>query len=305
MIHHTRKDSLRFASIDIGSNAMRLLFCRVIESDGSPTFVKESLIRMPLRLGKDAFTIGAISVKNSKKLIDTIRAFYLMIRAYEPVSFRSCATAALRTASNGKKLVDTINSKVDVGLEIISGEEEARIIMANHIDQHLNQEKNYIYIDVGGGSTEVSFIYKRQKVSSKSFSIGSVRLLEDQVTNNEWDELKRWVLKNKAKFKGEIKAIGSGGNINKIFSMSQLKKKSEIDISTIQNVLSDISPLSIQKRITKLGLRPDRADVILHGGKIYESIMKWSECKKMIVPLSGLPDGIIHELYDYYTNTKI
>ena len=199
MIHHTRKDSLRFASIDIGSNAMRLLFCRVIESDGSPTFVKESLIRMPLRLGKDAFTIGAISVKNSKKLIDTIHAFYLMIRAYEPVSFRSCATAALRTASNGKKLVDTINSKVDVGLEIISGEEEARIIMANHIDQHLNQEKNYIYIDVGGGSTAVSFIYKRQKVSSKSFSIGSVRLLEDQVTNNEWDELKRWVLKNKAK----------------------------------------------------------------------------------------------------------
>ena len=305
MIHHTRKDSLRFASIDIGSNAMRLLFCRVIESDGSPTFVKESLIRMPLRLGKDAFTIGAISVKNSKKLIDTIHAFYLMIRAYEPVSFRSCATAALRTASNGKKLVDTINSKVDVGLEIISGEEEARIIMANHIDQHLNQEKNYIYIDVGGGSTEVSFIYKRQKVSSKSFSIGSVRLLEDQVTNNEWDELKRWVLKNKAKFKGEIKAIGSGGNINKIFSMSQLKKNSEIDISTIQNVLSDISPLSIPKRITELGLRPDRADVILHAGKIYESIMRWSQCKEMIVPQSGLPDGIIHELYDSYINTKI
>ena len=305
MIHNSIKDSLKFASIDIGSNAMRLLFCRVIEDNTATTYIKESLIRMPLRLGQDAFTIGAISEDNSKKLIDTVHAFYLMIRAYDPISFRSCATAALRTASNGKTIVDSINSKVEVDLEIISGEEEARIIMANHIDQHLDQQKNYIYIDVGGGSTEISFIFNRKKVSSKSFPIGSVRLLENQVTDDDWQEMKRWILKNKANFKGNVKGIGSGGNINKIFSMSQLEKNSEIDISTIQNVLSGISPLSIQKRITELGLRPDRADVILHAGKIYESIMRWSQCKEMIVPQSGLPDGIIHELYDSYINTKI
>ena len=297
MIHNSIKDNLKFASIDIGSNAMRLLFCRVIEDNTATTYIKESLIRMPLRLGKDAFTIGVISEDNSKKLIDTIHAFYLMIRAYDPISFRSCATAALRTASNGKTIVDLINNEIDVDLEIISGEEEARIIMANHIDQHLDQEKNYIYIDVGGGSTEISFIFNRQKVSSKSFPIGSVRLLENQVTDDDWQEMKRWILKNKANFKGTVKGIGSGGNINKIFSMSQLKKKSEIDISTIQNVLSDISPLSIQKRITELGLRPDRADVIVPALDIYIRILNNFKASSIFVPRIGLSDGMIYQMF--------
>lgn len=305
MINSSIKDSLKFASIDIGSNAMRLLFCRVIEDKDSTKFIKESLFRMPLRLGHDAFTDGVISEENSMKLIDTIRAFQLMIKAYDPIAFRSCATAALRTALNGKKLVDEINAKVNVDLEIISGNEEARIIMANHIEDHLDPKKNYLYVDVGGGSTEISFISNRQKVSSKSFPIGSVRLLENQVTENDWADMEKWINKNMSKHKGQFKAIGSGGNINKIFSMSQLNRKSEIDISTIQSVLDKIKPLSVQNRIIQLGLRPDRADVILHAGKIYESIMRWSNSNEMIVPQSGLPDGIIHELYNTYKNKDI
>ena len=155
MVQNQLSDSLKFASIDIGSNAMRLLFCRVLENS-STAFIKESLIRMPLRLGEDAFTLGKISDENTQNLKNTIHAFYLMIQAYDPISFKSCATSALRTASNGQAIVDEINKIVNVNLQIISGKEEARIIMANHIEQHLDPKKHYVYIDVGGGSTEIS-----------------------------------------------------------------------------------------------------------------------------------------------------
>lgn len=292
-------DSLKFASIDIGSNAMRLLFCRVIKNT-STTFIKESLIRMPLRLGEDAFTIGKISKENEDRLKDTIHAFHLMIKAYEPISFKACATAALRTASNGKEIVDRINRLYDVGLEIISGKEEAQIIMSNHIEQHLNPNKHYVYIDVGGGSTEISFIMNREKTSSRSFPIGSVRILKGQVDEGDWQEMKEWITEKRKEIDGPVKSIGSGGNINKIFSMADQKKKNEINIKTIIEVLNQLEPLDVKHRIVELGLRPDRADVITHAGKIYISAMKWSKCESMIVPHSGLPDGIIHELYEDY-----
>jgi len=291
--------SLKFASIDIGSNAMRLLFCRVIE-EPSTAYIKESLIRMPLRLGEDAFVLGKLTDDSIQKLIKTIHAFYLMIQAYDPISFKSCATAALRTASNGQEIVDEINEIVNVNLEIISGKEEARIIMANHIEQHLSPDKDYVYIDVGGGSTEISFIANRQKTYSKSFPIGSVRILRDQVKNLDWKQMKNWIIDNRKKIDGPLQAIGSGGNINKIFSMSTINNNNEIDIIEIRDVLNIIAPLNIKERIVQLGLRPDRADVIMHAGKIYDSVMEWSGCEKMIVPQSGLPDGIIHDLYEKY-----
>ena len=225
--------SLKFASIDIGSNAMRLLFCRVVE-DPSTVYIKESLIRMPLRLGEDAFVLGKLTEDSIQKLIKTIHAFYLMIQAYDPISFKSCATAALRTASNGQEIVDEINEIINVNLEIISGKEEARIIMANHIEQHLSPDKDYVYIDVGGGSTEISFIANRQKTYSKSFPIGSVRILRDQVKNLDWKQMKNWIIDNRKKIEGNLQAIGSGGNINKIFSMSTINNNNEIDIIEIE-----------------------------------------------------------------------
>lgn len=292
---------LKFASIDIGSNAMRLLFCRVINDDNNqPTFIKEALFRMPLRLGEDAFSIGKISKKNKAKLFNTIKAYKLMIDAYEPVSFKSCATAALRTAKNGKEIVKEINAKIGLNIEIITGKKEAEIIMSNHIEKHLNQNKHYVYIDVGGGSTEISFISKLKKSYSKSFPIGSVRLLNNTINKNEWPIMKNWILNKRNEINGEIIAIGSGGNINKIFSMSKETHKKEISIDTIIDVINKIKPYSINERITKLGMRPDRADVIDHAGKIYISAMRWIQSNKIIVPQSGLPDGLIHEIFNEY-----
>lgn len=302
MNNYPHDQGLKFASIDIGSNAMRLLLCRVIESS-NVSFVKESLIRMPLRLGGDAFTSGIISDKNIQKLKKTIHAFYLMIQAYDPLSFKSCATAALRTASNGQKIAEEINKTLDVNLKIISGDEEARIIMTNHIEKHLDLRKNYVYIDVGGGSTEISFISNKQKAFSRSFPIGSVRLLKNQILKSDWDMMEKWILNIRQNIEGPMQAIGSGGNINKIYSIANRKINNEIDVDEIKNVLDTIHPFSIKDRIVKLGLRPDRADVIMHGGKIYKSVMDWASCEKMIVPQSGLPDGIIHDLYEQYQNS--
>ncbi|MEC7798466.1 MAG: exopolyphosphatase [Candidatus Neomarinimicrobiota bacterium] len=298
------ESGLKFASIDIGSNAMRLLFCRVLKNSNSTKFIKESLIRMPLRLGEDAFTLNKISKENSSKLVKTIHAFRLMIDAYDPILYKACATAALRTASNGQKLVDQINSLTDVGLEIISGEREAQIIMANHIENYLNPEKDYLYIDVGGGSTEISFIIDQVKAISKSFPIGSVRLLKKQVSRTDWDQMESWVKGKRSEVSTSMKAIGSGGNINKIFAMSDIRKKNEIEAKMIKEVVDMIEPYSLHDRIAKLELRPDRADVITHAGGIYLSVMNWADAEKMIVPQSGLPDGIVHELYEEYNSSQ-
>ena len=295
----------KFAAIDIGSNAMRLLFCRVLQNSNSTKFIKESLIRMPLRLGEDAFTLGKISKDNSEKLVKTIQAFRLMIDAYDPISYKACATSALRTAKNGQNLVDQINLATNLNLKIISGEKEAKIIMSNHIENHLNPERDYLYIDVGGGSTEVSFIVKRVKAISRSFPIGSVRLLKDQVTSLNWHEMESWVKDQRPKVSGSIKAIGSGGNINKIFSMSEIRNNNEIKFNRIKDIIDMVQPYSIHDRITELELRPDRADVITHAGKIYLSIMEWAKVDKMVVPQSGLPDGIVHELYEEYNSNKV
>jgi exopolyphosphatase/guanosine-5'-triphosphate,3'-diphosphate pyrophosphatase len=295
----------KFAAIDIGSNAMRLLFCRVLQNSDSTKFIKESLIRMPLRLGEDAFTLGKISKDNSEKLVKTIQAFRLMIDAYDPISYKACATSALRTAKNGQSLVDQINLATNLNLKIISGEKEAKIIMSNHIENHLNPERDYLYIDVGGGSTEVSFIVKRVKAISRSFPIGSVRLLKDQVTSLNWQEMESWVKDQRPKVSGSIKAIGSGGNINKIFSISEIRNNNEIKFNRIKDIIDMVQPYSIHDRITELELRPDRADVITHAGKIYLSIMEWAKVDKMVVPQSGLPDGIVHELYEEYNSNKV
>ena len=296
---------LRFSAIDIGSNAMRLLFTRVIENaNQNPFFIKESLIRMPLRLGHDAFTVGEISKTNSVKFLNTLLGFKNLIEAYGPLSYRACATAAMRNAKNGLELVRRVKETSGIELDIISGQEEASMILSRNIDQYLKTKKEYIHIDVGGGSTELTIISDGNKQNSKSFSIGSVRLLEDRVEKLDWELMREWIIKN-TKSLGPFKAIGSGGNINKIASMLGRYKGESVDYIDIKHLMKKIDAKNIEDRITVLGLRPDRADVIIHASKIYLNCMEWAGAKKIIVPQSGLADGIVGQLYDNYKSSNV
>jgi len=292
--------TLRFSAIDIGSNAIRLLFSRVIEKDNeSPFFVKESLIRMPLRLGFDAFTTGAISEKNCDKFLSTLNGFKYLIEAYQPIDYRACATAAIRNAKNGLILVERVKDQTGIKIDIINGQEEAAMILSRNISQYIKNNKNYIHIDVGGGSTELTIIKNGKKQISRSFPIGSVRLLEGKVKKSFWADMKSWMSSSKKGIES-ITAIGSGGNINKIASMEKKDKGESIKYGHIKKLIKSISTKSLQERITTLGLRPDRADVIIHASKIYLRCMKWSGAEKIIVPQSGLADGIVGQLYNKY-----
>ena len=291
---------LRFAAIDIGSNAIRLLFARIIENgEDRPFLIKESLIRMPLRLGQDVFIDGEISAINFKKFIKTMNGFKDLIYAYEPISYKACATAAMRNAKNGQDLVAAVKLKTNIKIEIIDGSEEAALILSKNINQYLKSSANYIHIDVGGGSTELSIINKDKAKISRSFPIGSVRLLEGKVNDTSWQQMRSWITDN-TKNINVNKAIGSGGNINKIASMLGKKKGKHLEFDQIKKIIEKISIKNYDQRITQLGLRPDRADVIDYASKIYLKSMKWAGVRKILVPQSGLADGIIEELYDRY-----
>ena len=296
---------LRFAAIDIGSNAIRLLFLRIIEKENAnPFFIKESLIRMPLRLGNDAFTAGGISEKNCTNFLNTLHGFKHLIEAYQPISYRACATAAMRNAKNGLKLVERVKEETGIQIDIINGQDEAAMILSRNISQYLNKSKNYIHIDVGGGSTELTIISNGKTQTSKSFSIGSVRLLEGKVPKSYWNVMKNWI-NERTESLDFIEGIGSGGNINKISSMLGKNKGESVKYKNIKYIIKTINKKNIEDRITVLGLRPDRADVIIHASKIYLSCMKWSGAKKIIVPQSGLADGIVGQLYEDYSDAKI
>ena len=298
------KSNLRFAAIDIGSNAIRLLFSRIIENELKPHFlIKESLIRMPLRLGKDSFNAGEISEANCKKFLNTMIGFKNLMDAYNPMNYRACATAAMRNAKNGKDLARIVELKTGIKIDIINGAEEAAMILSKNINQYLKKEKSYLHIDVGGGSTELTFIVNGQIENSKSFSIGSVRLLEGKVSKKSWNDMKEWI-KNNTNSILRIKAIGSGGNINKIASMLGKKKGEYVPYNGIKILLKKIEAKDFHQRITQFGLRPDRADVIIHASKIYLNCMKWSKAQKILVPQSGLADGIIEQLYDNYKSVS-
>ena len=290
------EEGYRFAAIDVGSNAMRLFFCRVLENGKGPTFIKESMIRMPLRLGHDAFTKNKISDDTCNKFVDTMYGFNSLIQAYDPISFKACATEAMRQATNGLDLVTRVKEETGINLNIITGKEEANIIISTHIDRYLQTDQHCLYVDVGGGSTELTIIKNKKTLFSKSFSIGSVRLLEGQVTEDDWRMMKEWIV-DKTSTVTNIKSIGSGGNINKILTLLEKSKGKSVTVQEIKSIIKKIKPFSIYDRIVKLELRPDRADVIVHAGKIYSKCMKWSGANNMIVPQVGLADGIISQLY--------
>ena len=291
------QEGLRFAAIDVGSNAMRLFFCRVLENGDGPTFIKESMIRMPLRLGHDAFTENIISDETCDKFVYTMHGFRSLIQAYDPISFKACATEAMRQATNGLDLVNRVKEDTSINLNIITGKEEADIIISTHIDRYVQTDQHCLYVDVGGGSTELTLIKNKKTLFSKSFSIGSVRLLEEQVTADDWSMMKEWIV-DKTSTITNIQSIGSGGNINKILTLLEKSKGKSVTVQEIKSIIKKIKPFSFHDRIVKLGLRPDRADVIVHAGKIYSKCMIWSGAINMIVPQVGLADGMISQLYD-------
>lgn len=288
---------MKFAAIDIGSNAVRLLFTQVFENRGETFFKKDSLFRVPIRLGDDSFVKRKISDEKADSLIKTMIAFKYLIEAYTPVDYMAIATAAMREADNSHEIVNAIKKESGLNLDVIDGQREAEIIYSNHIAEQLDNKGNYLYIDVGGGSTELTLISGSVIVDSYSFKLGTVRLLEEQVPKKEWGKMKNWIKESTADYPG-IKGIGTGGNINKILKMSMKEDGEFLSYKNIKKVSDLVNSFSYEDRISKLNLRPDRADVIVPATKIFLKTIKWANINELYVPSIGLADGIIHVLYE-------
>ena len=287
------------AAIDIGSNAVRLLIEEAVDTGEEKIYFRKiSLTRVPLRLGEDVFGKGYISQDKAKKLIKTLKAFRYLMDVNDVSHFRACATSAMREAKNGREIAQQIAQKANIYLEIISGSEEADIIFTNFHTANLKPDQYYIYIDVGGGSTEVSLIKNNKKINSKSFKLGTVRMLQNKVNDEVWEKAKKWV--DDLNIKGNVIAIGTGGNINRIYKESVHSFGETIEYDEIKSIVDTIAQYSYEDRVKKLKLKPDRADVIIPAGKIYLFFMKEAGAKKMIVPKVGLADGIIYNLYQEY-----
>ena len=285
------------AAIDIGSNAARLLISEVVKHDKEIEFNKLNLIRIPLRLGFDVFEKGYIGFRKKKMLINTIDAFSALMKVYEVDHYIACATSAMRDASNSKEIIREIKADTGIKVEVISGDLEAEIIYENHIAELLDASKSYLYIDVGGGSTEVTLFHKSTVAFQKSFNIGTVRLLTNKVEDATWEDLKQ-TLKEIGKTYPKLVAIGSGGNINKIFSMINSKNIKSIPIEVIREFLRVLEPMTVEERMQTYLLKRDRADVIVPALRIYASTMKWANIDEIYVPKIGLADGLINHLYE-------
>lgn len=287
----------KFAAIDIGSNAVRLLIANIIEKKGDqPLFRKSSLVRVPIRLGADVFVDGAISEENKQRMLDTMTAFRLLMRSHKVEAYKACATSAMREAENGKEISQLISKKAKIEIDIIDGEEEAAIIAATDLHQYISEDKTYLYVDVGGGSTEFSVFHRGKTVASKSFKIGTVRLLSDIVNQQTWHDLEIWIKENTREY-DKIELIGSGGNINKIFKISGKSLGKPLTYFYLTSYYQKLQTYSYEERITELDMNQDRADVIIPATRIYLSAMKWSGAKDIIVPKIGLSDGIIKSVY--------
>jgi exopolyphosphatase/guanosine-5'-triphosphate,3'-diphosphate pyrophosphatase len=290
----------KFAAIDIGSNAIRLLIANVIISeDREPQFKKSSLVRVPIRLGADAFTNdGIISDANVTRMISAMEAFKLLMNVHGVERYRACATSAMREASNGEKVTEQVLSQTGVKIDIIGGKEEAAIISSTDLNELIEGDNSYLYVDVGGGSTEFTLFSKGKIINSKSFKMGTVRLLNNKKTVNKeiFSNVEKWIKKNTKDLKG-VSLIGSGGNINKLFKMSGRTEGKPISFIYLNAQYQFLKQMSYNDRVSELSLNPDRADVIVPATKIYLSAMKWSGARKIYVPKIGLSDGIIKTLY--------
>lgn len=289
---------MRLAAIDIGSNAARLLITDVISGPQAiPEFIKVVLVRVPLRLGFDVFDKGEISAIKAEKIIKTIKSYKLLLDVYEVKHLKACATSAMRDAANASEIIKKVKAETGIEIQIISGQEEASLIYENHIAESMTDAESYLYIDVGGGSTELTFFSDGKLIFKESFNIGTIRLLKNQVTEAAWDEMKEFISK-KTKGYHHVTAIGSGGNINKIFSLSNRKEGKPLPLDLLRDYYKEFSNMSLSQRISLYKLREDRADVIVPALLIYINVMRWADAEDIFVPKIGLADGLIHTLYE-------
>ena len=290
---------LKFAAIDIGSNAVRLLLASVFENNGRPTFKKMSLTLMPIRLGADTFSLKRISKERADELVKAMTGFRHLIDAYQPIAFRACATSAMREAENRSQVCKRIQKASGIKVDIIDGAREAQLILENKsADQYIGYDA-YLYVDVGGGSTEITLSSQGQVAVSGSFQIGTIRMLQGQVSKNDWDAMKIWLQTHCAPYQS-LAAIGSGGNINKICRLAYCKKGIPLSRSKMIKVRRLLKKYSYEERIKELNMRPDRADVIIPGADIYLKVAQWAGIKNIFVPVMGLADGVVRILYRDY-----
>jgi exopolyphosphatase/guanosine-5'-triphosphate,3'-diphosphate pyrophosphatase len=286
---------LRYAAIDIGSNAVRLLIADITFKDNEFGYKKNTLVRVPLRLGDDAFLDQKISERKTVDLLKTMIAFKNLMDVYQVKEYLACATSAMREASNGAEIIALVKEKANLDLEIIHGKREANIIYANHIEEKLDIRKSYLYIDVGGGSTELSIFVNKIPVASRSFDIGTIRILDNQDKDETWEEMRLWI-KEETKAYKNLAGIGTGGNINKLYKMANEKDGVPLTFLKLKTLYNQLNGYSLKERINIMGLNPDRADVIIPAAEIYMTIMKWTGIKQLYIPRVGLADGIINLL---------
>jgi exopolyphosphatase/guanosine-5'-triphosphate,3'-diphosphate pyrophosphatase len=286
----------KYGAIDIGSNAVRLMMSNVSKKNGKTVIKRLALIRVPIRLGDEVFSEGEISENNYNRMIEAMLAFKHLMKIYDVSEYRAMATSAMRNSSNGHKLVTDIRKTSGINIEIIDGKKEAAIIFSTKLSDLIKKDRSYIYIDVGGGSTELTVISKGKIVGAKSFKIGTVRIIKNKVEESVWEKIENWI-KDKTKGLEKIEAIGSGGNINKIFKMSGKADGETLSYAHLLAKLNYLKSFTYEERIEELNLNEDRADVIIPATKIYMSAMKWSGAKKIHVPKIGLVDGIIRGIH--------
>ena len=288
----------KYAAVDIGSNAIRLLIATVIEKEGFPTqFKKTSLVRLPIRLGADVFLKGNISSGNYKRLLDAMQAYSLIIKTHNVVAFRACATSAMREAKNGKEIVSKLKAATGIDIQIIDGNDEDAIIASTDLKQLISDNKVFLYVDVGGGSTEFTVFANGKNIASHSFKLGTVRIINGMVEDTMWEQAQQWVTQH-TKAYSKINVIGSGGNINSIYRFSEKKVGQPLSYLFMSNFYEKVKQYDYNQRVFELKMNPDRADVIIPATRIYLSAMKWAKAKNMYVPKIGLADGIVKQLYN-------
>ncbi len=288
---------MRYAAIDIGSNAVRLLIADIIENNASVSFKKNTLVRVPLRLGDDAFLDHRLSERKITDLLKTMQAFRNLMDVYKVVDYQAYATSAMREAKNGEEIAARIKAEANIELEIVNGQKEASIIYSSHVEENIDKSKNYLYIDVGGGSTELSLFSAGELWASKSFNIGTIRMLDNQDTEETWKDMTEFLRENTKPFK-LVSGIGTGGNINKLYRMSDEKEGSPLSFGKLKSLYQYLNSFSLKDRINVLGLNQDRADVIIPACEIYMTVMKAANIKNIYVPTVGLVDGIIQTLIE-------
>lgn len=292
---------MKLAGIDIGSNAVRLLIMEITERDSNPdktVFTKDVLVRAPLRLGEQVFVKGYLMDDKINLLEKTMQAFANLMEVFEVKGYRACATSAMRDATNGNDIIARIREHTGVQIEILNGNEESLIVFGSYANNQQHTKEAFLNIDVGGGSTELVLFHDGKIIANRSFNIGTIRLLYEQVEHTQWVEMKAWLEEKRKMFDVPIVGVGSGGNINKVRSMYLNNSADKpLSINKLQKIYDELSSYSLEERMKELGLKPDRADVIVPATRIYLNVMTWGGLKKMVIPQIGVADGLVRQLY--------